>query len=150
MSFQCLPTPPSSNVTHVFPPFNPALPLPPQPSTDNHQQAAAARLRFAEYYWPRHFEQSSTDLASFLERVFTDYANHERDLVGDWTKDLSVMYKTYRACLEYGSKNGTPIKAAEARTYQKVLQSRCVRLIARKRTSPMNQAYRKSGTNIVN
>ena len=131
MSVQCLPTPPSSNGTHVFPPFNPALPLPPQP-TDNRQQEAAARGRFAEYYWPRHFEQSSTDLASFLERVFTDYANHERDLVGDWTKDLSVMYKTYTACLQYGSKNGTPVKAAEARTSQKVLPSRRVGLIARK------------------
>src|SRR5277367_2625065 len=114
---------PSTNGTHVFPPFNLGLPPPPKP-TDTRQQEVAVRQGFSEYYWPNHFEQSSVDLASSLERVFTDYASHERDLVGEWTKDngMSVMYKIYKACLNYGSKNGTPAKAAEAKKYQGVLR----------------------------
>jgi len=103
-----------------LPPFDPALPLPPQPTDTRQQQAAVARA-FAEHYWPLYFERSPTvDPASFFERLFYDYANHEQDLIGDWTKDMSPVYRIYKVCLQYGTKNGTSSKGAEAKMYQGV------------------------------
>ena len=61
------------------------------------------------------------DPASFIDRIMTDYATHERDVVGEWVDDMSPLYKSYRACLNHGVKNGTPRKAAEAKQYQGVL-----------------------------
>ena len=78
---------------------------------------------FAAYYWPRHFEVGPVDLASFLDRLFRDYTPYqERDLIGEWTADMSPVYRIYKVCLQYGTKNGTPAKAAEAKSYQKVFR----------------------------
>lgn len=106
------PSPESSATTH--------LPMPPT-STDPRQQEAAVRKGIAKYYWPRHFEHNPVDPASFIHRIMTDYANYERDVVGEWVEDMSPLYKAYKACLNYGVKNGTPRKAAEAKQYQGVL-----------------------------
>ena len=113
------PAPTVSGGGTPVPPFNPALPKPPQ-RTDTRQQEAAVTSAFSKYYWPRYFEQSPVDPASFFERLFADYANHEQDLIGDWTEDMSPVYRIYKVCLQYGTKNGTPAKAAEARNYQGV------------------------------
>jgi hypothetical protein len=51
----------------------------------------------------------------------TDYEDCEyEDVVGIWLEDMSSLYKAYRACLKYGSENGTPRKALEAQQYQGV------------------------------
>jgi len=98
------------------------LPPPPQP-TDTRQQEAVVSAAFAVYYWPRHFETSPIDPASFLRRLFTDYQDyHERDLIGEWTENMSPVYKIYKVCLQYGTKNGTTAKAAAAKRYQGVIQ----------------------------
>jgi len=102
-----------------LPSYNP-VPLPP---TEARRQEAAMNLAFAQYYWPRHFERGPADPASFFDRLFRDYANHERDLIGEWTENMSPVYRIYRVCLQYGSKNGTPTKAAEAQTYQGVVRT---------------------------
>lgn len=119
-------TPPSSppasgNVYELTPP-PPSLLLPiPPTSNDSRQQEATVRTGIAKYYWPRHFECNPVDPASFIDRIMTDYANYERDVVGEWVVNMSPLYKSYRACLNYGVKNGTPRKAAEAKQYQGVL-----------------------------
>ena len=99
-----------------LPPYNPES----FPPNEARKREAAMNLAFAEYYWPRHFERGPVDLASFLDRLFTDYTNHERDYIGEWTQNMSPVYRIYKVCLQYGSKNGTRSKAAEAKNYQGV------------------------------
>jgi hypothetical protein len=45
---------------------------------------------------------------------------------------MAPVYKIYKVCLQYGTKNGTPTKAAEAKRYQGV--SRCDTCANEKRT----------------
>lgn len=95
--------------------------LPPPPIENNTPKEIARIHRLiAEYYWRRHFENNSVDPASFIDRMMTDYANHESDVVGDWVQNMSPLYKSYRACLKYGIDNGTPRKKNEAKQYQGV------------------------------
>lgn len=51
------------------------VPLPVPPTETN--TSATLRMRFAEYYWPRHFERNPVDLAAFIDRIMTDYAHYE-------------------------------------------------------------------------
>jgi len=74
----------------------------------------------AKYYWLRHFEINPVNPAGFFDRIMMDYAHHESDVVGHWIDDMSPLYKSYRACLNYGVKHGTPKKQAEAAQYQGV------------------------------
>jgi hypothetical protein len=97
-----------------------SLPIPPSPTETPQQKAITTRL-FAEYYWPRHFETGAVDPASFIDRIMTDYANYEDDVVGRLLEDMSPVYKLYKECLQYGVTRGTPSKAIEARSYQRVL-----------------------------
>jgi hypothetical protein len=85
------------------------------------KDASARRTAFARYYWPRHFESSPADPASFLDRVLTEYADHPVDMVGDWVENMSAFYKMYKACLLHGISAGTPPKAEEAKQYQGVI-----------------------------
>ena len=48
----------------------------------------------------------------------TDYAEHANDPVRSWIVDMS-----YKVCLKYGLENGTPAKAAEAKSFQAVFAS---------------------------
>ena len=96
-----------------------SLPTPPS-ANDSRQEAARINREFAEYYWPRHFEHSSVDPASFIDRIMTDYANYESDVVGEWVENMSPIYVLYRACLKFGVERGTPGKAIEAKRYQGV------------------------------
>jgi hypothetical protein len=77
-------------------------------------------MEIAKYYWPCHFEHNPVDPASFIDRIMTDYANHKRDVVGEWVENMSPLYRAYKACLNFGVKNGTPRKAVEAKQYQGV------------------------------
>ena len=133
-SHSTVPTPTThadQDVTSL-PPYNPESFSP----NEARKQEAAMNLAFAKYYWPRHFERGPVDPASFLDRLFTDYTDHERDIIGDWTQNMSPVYKIYKVCLQYGRKNGTPAKAADAKKYQGVLRigctgSNCKRTLAR-------------------
>lgn len=137
-----VPTPPASRDASENPhestptPSNPSRPRLPMPPTETNttRENVILRTRFAEYYWPRHFETNPVDPATFIDRVMTDYANYERDVVGEWLRSKTDLYKLYKACIQYGVKNGTRAKALEAGTYQKVIQMRFTRiLIIRKR-----------------
>ena len=126
---QAFPTPPASPAasgdTHEStssPSTTLTIQLPPPPmSTDNRQQEVAKRMGMVEYYWPRHFEKNSLDVATFLDRVMTDYAYHETNIVGIWIDNMNTLYKLYKACLAYGSKHGSPNKSIEAKQYKDVL-----------------------------
>jgi hypothetical protein len=109
-------TPPAS------PAANPILSDLPTPPTlrETLKEAAAVNRAFWDYYWPRHFERGPVDPASFIDRVMTDYADHETNVVGEWVENMSRLYKIYRACLKYGAERGTPNKAAEAKSHQGV------------------------------
>ena len=77
-------------------------------------------MRFVEYYWPRHFERNPVDPATFIDRIMTDYAHYEPDVVGEWLRNKSPLITLYKACLGYGTKHGTPGKALEAKGFQNV------------------------------
>jgi hypothetical protein len=114
--FQTPTTPPASPPANVV-----LLDLPTPPTLrESPKEAAAVNRAFWDYYWPRHFEKGPVDPASFIDRVMTDYADHETNVVGKWVEDMSRLYKIYRACLNYGAARGTPNKAAEAKSYQGV------------------------------
>lgn len=73
----------------------------------------------AAYYWSHHFEVSSTVApAPFIHRIMSDYGGDE--IVGQWIKDMSPLYKLYNACISYGLKNGSQSKSMEARGYHGV------------------------------
>jgi hypothetical protein len=124
-----LPTPPSSPpTTHNFIPTRissvpPNLPTPPSKS-DSPPQVSSKCNALAEYYWQRHFEQNSVDPASFIERLMTDYAeykcNEYEDIVSQWVDDMSLVYRIYKNCLNYGCHKGTRLKADQAKSYQGV------------------------------
>jgi hypothetical protein len=96
--------------------------LPPLPTgRETPKEAATINRAFWNYYWPRHFESGPADPATFIDRVLTDYASHERDIVGEWLEDMSRLYKIYKACIKYGADRGTPAKAEEAKGYQGVI-----------------------------
>ena len=95
--------------------------LPPPPCERNTpREISQVHQAFAQYYWPRHFESSQCDPASFFDRIMTDYARVDGDPVGEWLVNMSPIYKVYKACLKYGVENGTPKKALEAKRYQGV------------------------------
>jgi hypothetical protein len=97
--------------------------LPEPPSSDETKQQAKIREAFAIYYWPEHFEQSSLDPVSFIDRVLKDYASYETDIVGEWLEvSMAPVYKTYRSCLQYGLKNGSEAKRAEISKFRMVLE----------------------------
>lgn len=99
--------------------INSRLPSPPDPNAAPKDAARINRV-LAEYYWPRHFERGEVDPASFLDRVMSDYAHYEPDVVGNWLENMSVLYKLYKVCLNYGASYGTPAKAAQAKKFQGV------------------------------
>jgi hypothetical protein len=112
---------------YLSPPSSPAasyiqpIALPPPPSEKNTpKQIAQVHQALAPYYWRHHFERNPCDPASFIDRIMTDYAQHEGDPVGEWVENMSPLYRAYRACLNYGAKGGTPAKSLEAKRYQKV------------------------------
>jgi hypothetical protein len=98
------------------------MPDPPALAQDNksNREVAAINDALKEYYWPRHFQTGPVDLPSFIHRIMTDYADYERDVVYAWFKDMSPIYKLYSSCLAYGVAWGTPLKAAEAKSFQRV------------------------------
>jgi hypothetical protein len=98
---------------------NSQLPIPPDPDYSP-KDAARVNRALAEYYWTRHFERKEVDIATFVDRLMTDYAFYEPDVVGDWLEDMSVVYKLYKVCLNYGASHGTPAKAAQAKLHQGV------------------------------
>jgi hypothetical protein len=115
---------PPSNLPGTSSYIGAASSLPPPPSEHNTpKKISQVHRAFAQYYWPRHFEKATCDPASFIDRVLTDYTDHETDPVGDWINNISPIYKAYRACLKYGAENGTPVKAQEARKYQGVFSN---------------------------
>ena len=97
-----------------------SLPTPPS-SRSTRGELTSASQAFARYYWPRHFETNPADPASFIDRVMTDYAHYEGDVLGEWLDDMSTVYRIYKCCLQYGISHGTPAKAAEAKGYQGVV-----------------------------
>jgi hypothetical protein len=99
--------------------FNSRLPIPPNPDASP-KEASRINRALAEYYWLRHFEKAEVDPASFFDRVMTDYADYEPDVVGEWLENMSVLYKLYKVCLNYGVSYGTPTKAAQAKSFQGV------------------------------
>jgi len=109
-----LPTPPHSSNSP-----NPNLPIPPA-STNSPKQKAQVNRAFAEYYWPLHFERNPVDPATFIDKLMTDYANYEPDVVGEWIKSMSPVYILYRACIHYGYMNGSPTKVEEIKPFQGV------------------------------
>jgi homoserine dehydrogenase len=116
-------SPASSGDTYesTFSPTSSTLQLPPPPvSTDSRQQEVAKRIGMVEYYWPRHFEKNPVDPAAFFDRVMTDYAYHDTNIVGVWIDDKNTLYKLYKACLEYGCRHGTPNKSLQAKQYKEV------------------------------
>ena len=95
--------------------------LPPPPCERNTpREISQVHRKFAQHYWPRHFESSPCDPASFFDRIMTDYAPVDGDPVGEWLVNMSPIYKVYKACLKYGVENGTPKKSLEAKRYQGV------------------------------
>jgi hypothetical protein len=104
-----------------------ALPNPLIEDIADKKEVARLTLEFAKYYWPRHFERGAVDPASFLDRIFTDYAEYPKDVLGRWLSldlegsKLSTAYRLYKACLNYGVKAGSLRKADEAKGYQGVL-----------------------------
>jgi hypothetical protein len=99
----------------------PPVVLPEPPSNDETLPQAQIRQLFAQYYWKHHFESSSVDPVSFLDRILTDYSNYDSDIVGQWlNNNMQYVYKAYRACLAYGIKNGTVDKARDAKQFQSV------------------------------
>ena len=94
--------------------------LPEPPSSDGTKPQADIRGAFALYYWPRHFEQSSVDPVSFVERVFDDFAFCEDDIVGQWLENMSPLYKAYKACLQHGLRKGSPEKQKEVMNFRNV------------------------------
>ena len=126
---QAFPTPPASPAANgdayestSSPPISSTIQLPPPPvSTDNRQQEVAKRTGIVEYYWPRYFEQNPLDPAKFFDRIMTDYAYHDTDIVGSWIEDMTSLYKLHKACLTYGAKHGTLQKSVEAKQFQIVL-----------------------------
>ena len=113
---QSLPTPPTSPPPGVLPSKLPPLPSP----GETRKEAADINRAFFDYYWPRHFAHAPADPATFIDRVLTDYASHERDIVGEWLEKESRarLYIIYKACLNYVAIRGTPAKADEAKSYQ--------------------------------
>jgi hypothetical protein len=115
-------TPPSSPPNHIS-----ALPNPIIEGICDKKEVSRITLEFAKYYWPRHFERVAVDPASFLDKIFTDYAEYSVDVLGQWlsldldASKLSTVYRLYKACLNYGVKAGSPLKAAEAERFQGVL-----------------------------
>ena len=116
-----LPTPPSSPpLSHnLISRLSIALPEPPF-KRDSKEQISNKCAVLAEYYWPRHFERNTVDPASFIDRLMTDYATYESDVVNTWIDDMSLVYRIYKVCLNYGRKKGTPLKAQQAKSYQGV------------------------------
>jgi len=57
----------------------------------------------------------------FIDRMMTDYADHENDPLAEWLVDMQAVYKAYKACVKYGVENGSPEKAKEAESFQGVL-----------------------------
>ena len=112
------PTPPASPNASTAAMQN--IPDPPALAEDNKSSREVAVINDAlrEYYWPRHFETGPVDLASFIHRIMTDYADYERDVVYAWFKDMAPIYKLYSSCLAYGLAWGTPPKATEAKSFQ--------------------------------
>lgn len=77
------------------------------------------RKAFVEFYFKNHFKSGPCDLASFLDRVMTDY-DTQGDVVDDWIfKSMSPLLTLYNACLDRVVKD-CPEKRAEALPFQKV------------------------------
>jgi len=97
--------------------------LPPAPTKENTPKVIAQINRaIAQYYWPRHFECAvSCRPALFIDRLMTDYGDHEDDPLAEWLDNMWAVYKAYKACVKYGVENGSPEKAKEAETFQGVL-----------------------------
>ena len=118
-----LPTPPSSPPTY---PTSQILPSPIIEGLKNNREVAQVTLAFAKYYWPLHFERGSVDLASFLEKIFVDYADYEPDILGQWlsldmnASKMAPLYRLYKACLNYGVRAGTYANAEAAKKCQGV------------------------------
>ena len=86
----------------------------------------ASNKDLAIYYWQNHFEASSTLApAPFIHQVMSDYGN--KDVVGQWIRDMSPLYRLYSACIAYGLKNGSPNKSLEARNYPGVVSNHVYR-----------------------
>jgi hypothetical protein len=98
--------------------------LPPPPRRDlPGKEISQINRAVSQYYWPRHFEHATSCApALFIDRIMTDYADHEDDPVGGWIVDMSPIYKVYKVCLKYGTENGSPGKAREAKSLQGVFQ----------------------------
>ena len=115
-------TPPSSLPNYIS-----ALPNPIIEGICSKKEVSRITLEFAKYYWPRHFERGAVDPASFLDRIFTDYAEYSLDVLGQWlsldldASKLATVYRLYKACINYGVKAGSPLKAVEAEKFQGVL-----------------------------
>jgi hypothetical protein len=117
-----LPTPPAtptSSPEGTPPPDNRNLPILPSPTATRKEESRLCKI-IAEYYWIPHFEFNSADPASFIDKLMTDYADDENDVVGEWLEDMKMPYKLYRVCLNYGAARGSPEKALEAKTFQGV------------------------------
>ena len=69
----------------------------------------------AAYYWRHHFETGPVEPSPFIHRMMTDYADQE--VVGQWIKNMSPLYKLYNACINYGLNHGSPNKSIEARKF---------------------------------
>ena len=81
----------------------------------------ASNVALVAHYWANHFELCSTVApAPFIHRIMTDYRND--DIVAEWIRDMSPLYKLYNACTDYGIKNGSPLKSIEARNYPGVIE----------------------------
>jgi len=77
------------------------------------------RKAFVEFYFKNHFKSGPCDLASFLDRVMTDY-DTQCDVVDDWIfKSMAPLLTLYNACLDRVVKD-CPEKRAEALPFQKV------------------------------
>lgn len=122
LSISGVPTPPAT------PPSNQTfeLPNPIIEGLSDKKQISRITQAFAQYYWRSHFESNPVDPATFLDRVFTDYADYEPDVLGQWLSldldapKMSSLYRLYKTCLNYGVNSGTRAKAAEAKRYQGV------------------------------
>ena len=98
----------------------PLLPVPPTSKTGEKKDAARLRLECVKFYYVHHFANGPFDPASFIDRIMTDYADYEQDVVGDWVANMSPLYKLYKACIKYVIEHGSLEISEEARRYQAV------------------------------
>ena len=91
-----------------------------QHANTNRREASAARNTLAKYYFTKLTDSNPVDPAAFLDRVFTDYAKYESDVVGDWLKNLSPLYQLYRTYVKYAIDHGSRDVQTMGEKYQGV------------------------------